>query len=317
MDYRSRIFVAGHKGLVGSALVRNLRAAGYCDIITRTRCELDLRHEAAVRQFFQHERPEYVFHAAARVGGILANETYPVEFLTENVVVQNNVMLAAHDTGVRKFLFLGSSCIYPKMCPQPIREDYFLSGPLEPTNRAYALAKIAGIELCRALRSQYGADYIAVMPTNLYGPNDNFDLKSSHVLPALIRKAHAARETGAPTLTVWGTGTPRREFLHADDLADACVFLMNNYSSDQIINIGTGQDISIADLSQLIADIVGYTGKICFDTSKPDGTPRKVLDVSRLDALGWKPRIAMADGICKVYSRVDTSGWSDGLKIWK
>ncbi len=312
MDFSSRIFVAGHRGLVGSALMRNLRAAGYSNVITRTREQLDLCDKEAVGKFFQQERPEYVFMAAARVGGILANQMYPVEFLSENFTIQDNIMRMAHDTGVRKLLFLGSSCIYPKLCPQPIREEYLLSGPPEPTNSAYAIAKIAGIEMCRAMRSQYGCDYIAVMPTNLYGPNDNYNSVSSHVLPALLRRAHTARVKGEPILMVWGTGTPRREFLHSDDLADACVFLMNHYSSEEIINIGTGEEISIADLAHLIAEIVGFKGEICFDTSKPDGTPRKVLDVSRLKRLGWQSRITLRDGIADVYNNLDTTGWDDG-----
>lgn len=317
MEYHSRIFVAGHKGLVGSALVRHLSSSGYTNLVTRSKSELDLRNEAAVRTFFQQEKPDFVFLAAARVGGILANATYPVEFLSENLTIQNNVMQAARDADVQKLLFLGSSCIYPKLCPQPIREEYLLSGPLEPTNSAYAVAKIAGVEMCQALRSQYGCNYIAVMPTNLYGPNDNFDLQTSHVVPALIRRAHTDRENGAPTMSVWGTGTPRREFLHVDDLAGACVFLMNHYSQESIINVGTGEDIRISDLAHLVAGIVGFTGRICFDTSKPDGTPRKVLDISRLSALGWQATIPLADGISNLYRTVDTSGWNDGIKIWK
>jgi GDP-L-fucose synthase len=312
MERDSRIYVAGHSGLVGSALLRNLFDAGYSDIITRTHGELDLCDKAATCRFFQQEKPAYVFLAAARVGGILANEANPVEFLAENEAVQNNVLLAARDAGVRKLLFLGSSCVYPKMCPQPIREEYLLSGPLEPTNRAYAIAKISGIEMCQALRRQYGCDFIAVMPTNLYGPNDNFDLNSSHVLPALLRRTHTAKQQGEARLVVWGSGKPRREFLHADDLAGACIFLMNDYSSERIINIGTGEDITIAELSYLIADIVGFSGQICFDPSKPDGTPRKVLDVSRLKRMGWQPRISLADGIAAVYSGVDKNGWNDG-----
>jgi GDP-L-fucose synthase len=317
MEKNARIYVAGHKGLVGSALVRGLTNAGYTNIITRTRYELDLRHEAAVRTFFQQQKPDYVFLAAALVGGIMANKTFPVEFLGDNLAVQNNVMLAGRDAGVQKLLFLGSSCIYPKMCPQPIREEYLLNGALEMTNSAYAIAKIAGIEMCHALRNQYGCDYIAVMPTNLYGPNDNFNLNSSHVLPALLRKAHTARERQEAIMTVWGTGTPRREFLHADDLADACIYLMNHYSSDEIVNIGTGEDISIAELAHLIADITGYAGSICFDTSKPDGTPRKVLDVSRLSDLGWNPRIGLREGITSLYQSVDKTDWVSGIENWK
>jgi len=312
MNSDAKIFVAGHRGLVGSALVRGLQSSGRRNLVTRTRCELDLRNEAAVRAFFQQERPEYVFLAAARVGGILANDSRPVEFLAENLAIQNNVLLAARDAGVRKLLFLGSSCIYPKMCPQPIREEYLLTGPLEATNSAYALAKIAGIEMCRALRRQYGCDFISVMPTNLYGPNDNFDLASSHVLPALLRKAHRAREKGEAALTVWGTGTPRREFLHSDDLADACLFLMERYSGEDIVNIGTGEDIAIGDLARLVAETVGFRGRVEFDATKPDGTPRKVLDVSRLSALGWRARVALPDGVAAVYRAVDKSGWLEG-----
>jgi len=312
MNSDAKIFVAGHRGLVGSALVRALQSSGRRNLVTRTRCELDLRNEAAVRAFFQQERPEYVFLAAARVGGILANDSRPVEFLAENLTIQNNVLLAARDAGVRKLLFLGSSCIYPKMCPQPIREEYLLTGPLEATNSAYALAKIAGIEMCRALRRQYGCDFLSVMPTNLYGPNDNFDLASSHVLPALLRKAHRAKEKGEAALTVWGTGTPRREFLHSDDLAGACLFLMERYSGEDIVNIGTGEDIAIGDLARLVAETVGFRGRVEFDSTKPDGTPRKVLDVSRLTGLGWRARVALPDGVAAVYCGADKSGWLEG-----
>lgn len=309
MNLKEKIYVAGHRGLVGSAIVRALRGAGYENIVTRTRAELDLMNEAAVRAFFQRERPEYVFHAGARVGGILANNTYPVEFLAENLAVQNNVILAARDSGVRKLLFLGSSCVYPKMAPQPIKEEYLLSGPLEPTNASYAIAKIAGINLCQACRREYGCNFIAVMPTNLYGPNDNFDLHTSHVLPALLRKAHRAKALNEPTLTIWGTGAALREFLHVDDMADACVFLMNRYDGEEIVNIGTGSDISIAELARIICSVVGYEGKLVFDATKPDGTPRKVLDMSRLNGLGWKPRIELVEGIRSVYESVDKSDW--------
>ncbi|MEO7719328.1 MAG: GDP-L-fucose synthase [Capsulimonas sp.] len=309
MDLTAPIFVAGHRGLVGSAIVRALGRAGFSNLVLRSRAELDLQDSHAVKAFFAERRPEYVFMAAAKVGGILANSAQPVEFLTQNLQIQNNVLLSAHESGVRKLLFLGSSCIYPKMAPQPIREDSLLTGPLEPTNEAYAIAKIAGITLCQALRQEYGANFISVMPTNLYGPNDNFDLKTSHVLPALLRKCHTARVTHAPSLELWGTGSPRREFLHADDLAEAALFLMENYDSPEIINIGTGEDIPIIDLARLIQSIVGYEGEIVFDASKPDGTPRKLLDVSKLHALGWKARISLEEGITEVYRQTDTSGW--------
>ncbi|MCW3061629.1 MAG: NAD-dependent epimerase/dehydratase [Capsulimonas sp.] len=309
MDLTAPIFVAGHRGLVGSAIVRALERVGYSNLVLRSRAELDLQDVHAVKAFFAERRPEYVFMAAAKVGGILANSAQPVEFLTQNLQIQNNMLLSAHEFGVRKLLFLGSSCIYPKLAPQPIREDSLLTGPLEPTNEAYAIAKIAGITLCQALRQEYGANFISVMPTNLYGPNDNFDLKTSHVLPALLRKCHTARITHAPSLELWGTGSPRREFLHADDLAEASLFLMENYDSPEIINIGTGGDIPIIDLARLIQSIVGYEGEIVFDASKPDGTPRKLLDVSKLHALGWKARISLEKGITEVYRQTDTSGW--------
>ncbi|MBV9849881.1 MAG: GDP-L-fucose synthase [Armatimonadetes bacterium] len=309
MDRDSRIFVAGHRGLVGSALVRSLTAQGYHNQVCRTRADLDLRHGGAVRAFFQEERPEYVFLAAARVGGILANATHPVEFLLENLEVQNSVIRAAHESGVKKLLFLGSSCIYPRMAPQPIKEEYLLSGPLEPTNDAYAVAKIAGIKLCHAYHAEYGAHFLSVMPTNLYGPDDNFDLQSSHVLPALLRKFHTSRETGAPEVTVWGTGAVRREFLHVDDMADACVYLMRTYDSPEIVNIGTGEDVTIRELAEIIRGIVGYRGRLAFDTSKPDGPPRRLLDVSRLHGLGWRHRIGLEEGIARVYCQVDKAGW--------
>lgn len=315
MNLDARIYVAGHRGLVGSALVRSLEAAGYRNILTRPRTELNLLNEGAVRDFFRQERPEYVFLAAARVGGILANDTYPVEFLVENLTVQNNVILAARDAKVEKLLFLGSSCIYPKMAPQPIKEEYLLTGTLEPTNASYALAKIAGINLCQACHREYGCNFISVMPTNLYGPNDNFDLNTSHVLPALLRKAHVAKMQTEPTLTIWGSGTPRREFLHVDDLASACLYLMKHYNSPNIVNIGTGKDIAIAELAQLIMEIVGYRGTLVCDSTKPDGTPRKVLDVSRLTELGWKPSIDLADGIRDVYEFVDKSSWTGPTKV--
>ncbi|MBK9130705.1 MAG: GDP-L-fucose synthase [Gammaproteobacteria bacterium] len=306
------IYVAGHRGLVGSALVRRLQAAGYRNLILRTHRELDLADQEAVRNFFQQHKPHYVLLAAAKVGGILANDTYPAEFIHENLAIQTHVIHEAWRSGVKRLLFLGSSCIYPRDCPQPIREEYLLTGPLEKTNRAYALAKIAGVEMCRAYNQQYGTRYLAVMPTNLYGPGDNFDLQNSHVLPALIRKVHEAKLTGASTVTVWGTGAPRREFLHSDDMADACLFLLSlddgNFSSllmphasPPLINIGCGQDITIRDLAETVQRVVGFEGTLVFDSGKPDGTPRKLLDVSRLSTLGWASRIGLADGIAQVY----------------
>ncbi|GBD02327.1 GDP-L-fucose synthase [bacterium HR18] len=301
MTENSKIFVAGHRGLVGSALVRRLQQAGFTNLVVRTRQELDLRDQAAVDRFFAGERPEYVFLAAAKVGGILANSTYPADFIRDNLLIQTNVIDAAWRHGTRKLLFLGSSCIYPKYAPQPIKEEYLLSGPLEPTNEWYAVAKIAGLKMCQAYRRQYGFNAICLMPTNLYGPGDNFDLETSHVLPALIRKFHEAKTQGAKQVVVWGTGTPRREFLHVDDLADACLFLMQHYNDEDIINVGTGKDISIRELAELIAEITGFSGEIIFDTSKPDGTPRKLLDVSRLWAMGWRPKISLREGIEETY----------------
>jgi GDP-L-fucose synthase len=301
MEKNSSIFVAGHRGLVGSAICRRLRQEGFDNLVLRTRAELDLRDQAATRRFFAEERPAYVFMAAAKVGGILANTTYPADFIQDNLTVQTNVIDAAARCGVRKLLFLGSSCIYPKFAPQPIREESLLTGPLEPTNEWYAIAKIAGIKLAQAYRAQYGLSAISLMPTNLYGPGDNFDLERSHVLPALIRKTHEAMRAGAPELVVWGSGTPRREFLHVDDLAAAAVFLMLAYDSGEIINVGTGIDVTIRELAEMIQRAAGYTGKITFDSSKPDGTPRKLLDVSRLTALGWKPKVALADGIAETW----------------
>ena len=301
MEKEAKIFVAGHRGMVGSAVVRRFRQAGFHNILTRTRQELDLMDRAAVRGFFEVERPDYVVDAAARVGGIAANFEKPVEFLIENLTIQNNVIQAAADFGVTKLLFLGSSCIYPKLAPQPLTEDALLTGPLEPTNDAYAIAKIAGIKLCQAYAREYGKNFISGMPTNLYGPNDNFDLHTSHVLPALIRKVHEAKRDGAKEVSVWGSGTPRREFLHVDDLADACFFLLENYDSPEIVNIGCGEDVSIRELAEIVCEVLGFEGSLVFDISKPDGTPRKLMHVGRLLALGWKPRIALKDGIRDAY----------------
>jgi GDP-L-fucose synthase len=301
VDKNAKIFVAGHRGLVGSSIVRHLAASGHGNLLTRTRAELDLTNQTAVEQFFAAERPEYVFLAAAKVGGILANSELPAEFIRDNLLIQTNVIDAAWRHGVRKLEFLGSSCVYPKFARQPITEDQLLAAPLEPTNEAYAVAKIAGIGMCKAYRLQHGFPAISLMPTNLYGPGDNFDPKNSHVLSALLRRFHEAKESGAPSVTVWGSGQPRREFLHVDDLAAAAVFLMKNYDAGQIINVGTGKDISIAELSELIREIVGYEGKIVFDTNRPDGTPRKLLDVSRFDAMGWKPQIGLREGIESTY----------------
>ena len=301
MNSDDAIFVAGHRGLVGSALVRALQVAGFRNLLLRERRELDLCNQAAVQKFFAAARPAYVFLAAAKVGGILANDSYPGEFLHQNLAIQTHVIDAAYRHGSRKLLFLGSSCIYPKHAPQPMPEDCLLTGPLEPTNEWYAIAKIAGLKLCQAYRRQYGFDAIAVMPTNLYGPGDNFDLRNSHVLPALIRKFHEAKSEGRAEVEIWGTGTPRREFLHVDDLAQACLFLMRGWSDERLINVGWGEDVSIAELAQLVAGTVGFQGLLRFDPSKPDGTPRKLLDVSRLTALGWKARITLADGLADTY----------------
>lgn len=301
LDQKS-IFVAGHRGMVGSAIMRCLENHGaQCRILTRTRGALDLMDRGAVRGFFETERPAIVVDAAARVGGIAANDAHPVEFYLQNVTIQNNLIEAAADFGTEKFLFLGSSCIYPKLAPQPIPEDALLTGALEPTNEAYALAKIGGIRLCQYYARQYGKTFLSAMPTNLYGPGDNFDLRTSHVLPALIRKAHEAREAGAPEMVVWGSGRPRREFLHADDLADACVFLLEHYESPEIVNVGCGEDVTIRELAELVCETVGFQGQLVFDSSKPDGTPRKLLDISRLEGLGWKPRIGLREGIASAY----------------
>jgi GDP-L-fucose synthase len=301
MDKSEKIFVAGHRGLVGSALVRRLEAEGFNNLPARDRSQLDLGNEEAVRKFMLQERPAIVVFAAARVGGIKANNDFPVEFLLDNLRIQNNVIHAAHDAGVRKLLFLGSSCIYPKFAPQPIPESALLTGPLEPTNEAYAVAKIAGIKLCQAFSREYGANFISAMPTNLYGPNDNFDLESSHVLAALLRKAHQAKTSKARELVVWGSGEPCREFLHVDDAASACLFLLEKYDSPEIINIGCGEDISIRELAELICDIVGFDGDLAWDKTKPDGTPRKLLDITKLKNLGWQPSITLRDGIARTY----------------
>ena len=301
MNKNDKIYVAGHRGMVGSAIRRKLQKEGFDNIITRTSAELDLRDQRQVKEFFETEQPDYVFLAAAKVGGILANNTYRGEFLYDNLMIQNNVIHHSYLVGVKKLQFLGSSCIYPKMAPQPLREDYLLTGPLEPTNEPYAIAKIAGIKLCDAYRSQYGCNFISLMPTNLYGPNDNYDLKNSHVLPALLRKFHEAKVNGNKEVVVWGTGAPLREFLHVDDLAEACVFLMEEYNEPNLINVGTGEEISIKDLALLIKDIVGYEGELTFDTSKPDGTPRKLMDVGKLHKLGWKHKIELKEGVAQVY----------------
>jgi len=301
MNKSSRIYIAGHQGMVGSAIVRRLRADGYDNLLTRDFEEFDLLDQRAVFAFLHHEKPEYVFLAAAKVGGILANDTYRAQFIYENIQIQNHVIHGAHLAGVRKLLFLGSSCIYPKHAPQPMKEEHLLTGLLEPTNEPYAIAKIAGIKMCEAYRAQYGSNFISVMPTNLYGPNDNFNLRDSHVLPALIRKFHEAKQRGEPAVEIWGTGSPRREFLHVDDLADACVYLMQDYDDADFLNIGTGEDIPIRELALLIRDGVGFEGELRFDPSKPDGTPRKLLDVTRLFKTGWRPRIPLREGIAQTY----------------
>lgn len=301
MQKNSKIYIAGHNGLVGSAIKRNLEKQGFENLIYKTREELDLMDEKAVQKFFEEEKPEYVFLAAAKVGGIVANRDFPADFIYQNLKIQNNIIYQAHKSKVKKLLFLGSSCIYPRECPQPIKEEYLLTGELEKTNEAYAIAKIAGIKMCQSFNKQYGTKFISVMPTNLYGPNDNFDLKTSHVLPALIRKFHEAKIENKSQVEIWGTGKAKREFLHVDELAEACVFLMGNYEDDDIVNIGTGEDLSIADLADTIKRVVGYQGKTVYDTSKPDGTPRKLLDVSKINNLGWKHKIDLETGIKKTY----------------
>lgn len=302
MKADSKIFVAGHRGLVGSAIVRELERRGFSNILKRSRTELDLLDPQAVHRFFSVERPEYVFFAAAKVGGILANNTQPASFLWENLRIETNIVDSAWRSGVRKLLFLGSSCIYPKMAPQPLKEEYLLTGPLEPTNEWYAVAKIAGIKLCQAFRRQYGCNFISAMPTNMYGPNDNYDLQTSHVLPALIRKFHEAKESRASRVVCWGTGSPRREFLHSDDLARALLFLMENYDEEQLINVGFGSDITIRELAALVSSVVGFEGEIVWDTSKPDGTPRKLMDSSRIFGLGWKPAVDLSTGVASAYN---------------
>lgn len=301
LEKDAKIYVAGHRGLVGSAIFRCLKRNGYDNLVYRTSKELDLRDKQQVDQFFAKEKPEYVFLAAAKVGGIVANSEYPADFIRDNLLIQTNVIDAAYRNNVKKLLFLGSTCIYPKLAPQPIKEDYLLTGELEPTNDAYAIAKIAGIKMCQSYNRQYGTKYISVMPTNLYGQEDNFDLHTSHVLPALIRKFHEAKVNKAPFVEIWGTGTPKREFLYSDDLADACVFLMNNYDGNEIVNIGVGDDITIKELAEKVKDVIGYQGELKFDPSKPDGTPRKLVDVTKLNSLGWKARTSLDEGLRATY----------------
>lgn len=324
MNRDAKIYVAGHRGLVGSAIVHNLRSKGYGNLLTRTHAELDLTNQASVETFFQKEKPAYVFLAAAKVGGIMANNEYPAEFIRDNLAIQTLILHAGYGSGVKRLLFLGSSCIYPKVAPQPLKEEYLLTGPLEPTNRPYALAKIAGIEMCWSYNRQYRTQYLAVMPTNLYGPGDNYHPQNSHVIPALLWKFHQAKISGAPTVPVWGTGTPRREFMYSEDMADACVFLMNlpdvqfvslsaqdrNDGLPPLVNIGMGEDLSIAELAEIVSEIVGYVGKIDFDRTKPDGTPRKLMDVSRLEGLGWKAKTCLRDGLRAAYRDfLDKSVW--------
>ncbi len=313
MEKQEKIYIAGHKGMVGSAIFRNLKEKGYNNIVVKTSSELDLRNQKEVFDFFEQEKPQYVFLAAAKVGGIHANNSFRAQFIYENLMIQNNVIHSSYLAGVKKLMFLGSSCIYPKMAPQPIKEEYILTGYLESTNEPYAIAKITGIKMCEAYRDQYNCNYIAVMPTNLYGPNDNYDLNNSHVLPALIRKFHEAKENKQDEVVVWGTGTPLREFMHADDMADACVYLMNTYDGKKFVNLGVGTDVTIHDLALLIKKVTGFTGSIKFDTSKPDGTPRKLMDVSYLHSLGWKHKINLEEGISKVYADFKNK---QGIKVW-
>ncbi len=307
MNTSDKIYIAGHRGMVGSAIVRQLEKEGYTNLITRTSAELDLTRQADVERFFEAEKPDYVFLAAAKVGGIVANNTYRADFIHLNILIQNNVIHSAYLSKVKKLMFLGSSCIYPKLAPQPLKEEYLLTGLLEETNEPYAIAKIAGIKMCEAYHDQYDCNFISVMPTNLYGPNDNYDLKTSHVLPALLRKFHEAKEKNLPSVGIWGSGSPKREFLHVDDLAKACLYIMLNYNEKIFLNVGTGDDLSIKELALLIKDIVGFEGTLEFDTSKPDGTPRKLMDVSRLHNLGWKHEIELIDGIKSVYEKVKNS----------
>ncbi|KIO54189.1 GDP-L-fucose synthase family protein [Flavobacterium hibernum] len=309
MNLEDKIYIAGHRGMVGSAILRQLKAEGYTKFILKTSSELDLRNQQAVADFFQKEKPDYVFLAAAKVGGIIANNTYRGDFIYENLMIQNNVIHQSYLNNVKKLMFLGSSCIYPKMAPQPLKEEYMLTGELEPTNEPYAIAKIAGIKMCDAYRDQFGCNFISVMPTNLYGPNDNYDLKNSHVLPAMLRKFITAKRNGDTSVTIWGTGSPKREFLHANDLAEACVFLMENYNDSGLVNIGVGEDISILDLAVLVKKIVDFKGEILTDTSKPDGTPRKLMDVSKLNGLGWKAKTSLEQGIQKVFNEIKDSNW--------
>lgn len=304
MEKSAKIYIAGHRGMVGSAIYRKLQKEGYTNILVKTSAELDLRNQQAVADFFAKERPDYIFLAAAKVGGIVANNTYRADFIYENLMIEANVIHAAYENKAKKLMFLGSSCIYPKLAPQPLKEEYLLTGLLEPTNQPYAVAKITGIELCNAYRAQYGCNFVSVMPTNLYGPNDNYDLEKSHVLPALLRKFITAKKEGKPTVEIWGTGTPLREFLHADDLAEACLFLMDNYNESGLVNVGVGEDISIGDLAKLVKSIVGYEGEIVFNTEKPDGTPRKLMDVSKLHAMGWKAKTSLQEGITTVYNEI-------------
>ncbi len=304
MNKTDRIYIAGHRGMVGSAIVRKLEQEGYSNLLVRTSSELDLRNQEAVRQFFAQEKPDYVILAAAKVGGIHANNTYKADFIYDNLMMEANVIQASFEHNVTKLLFLGSSCIYPKMAPQPLKEEYLLTGLLEPTNEPYAIAKIAGIKMCEAYRDQHGCNFISAMPTNLYGPNDNYDLNNSHVLPALIRKFHTAKEENLPSVEIWGTGSPKREFLHVDDLAEACLFLLENYNEKELVNIGCGEDVSIKELALLIKDIVGFEGELTFNTDKPDGTPRKLLDMTKMHGLGWRHRIDLREGISAVYEEV-------------
>ena len=309
MNLNDKIYIAGHRGMVGSAILRQLKAEGYTNFVLKTSSELDLRNQQEVAGFFAQEKPDYVFLAAAKVGGIVANNTYRADFIYENLMIQNNVIHQAYVNKVKKLMFLGSSCIYPKLAPQPLKEEYLLTGVLEPTNEPYAIAKIAGIKMCDAYRDQYGCNFISVMPTNLYGPNDNYDLNNSHVLPAMLRKFIIAKRNSDAAVTIWGSGSPKREFLHADDLAQACLFLMESYNEAGLVNIGIGDDISILELAQLVKETVGFEGKILTDTTKPDGTPRKLMDVSKLNGLGWKAKISLEEGIQKVYQEIKDKVW--------